>query len=64
VCPNDREVIKQDGICVVDCSWNRVAPTPFRLPSNAEVLRTLAVLANEQERKFTFVMLSGSRWLD
>ena len=23
VCPNDRGVIQSDGICVVDCSWNR-----------------------------------------
>jgi ribosome biogenesis protein Tsr3 len=23
-CPNDRDIIQSDGICVVDCSWNKV----------------------------------------
>ncbi|KAJ1490557.1 hypothetical protein T484DRAFT_1664932 [Baffinella frigidus] len=29
VCPDDRAVIQQDGICVVDCSWNRVDDVCF-----------------------------------
>ena len=29
VCPNDRDVIQSDGICVVDCSWNRVDEMQF-----------------------------------
>ena len=24
VCPMDRDIIQSDGICVVDCSWNKV----------------------------------------
>mmetsp|Transcript_51914 Transcript_51914/g.122830 ORF Transcript_51914/g.122830 Transcript_51914/m.122830 type:complete len:283 (-) Transcript_51914:23-871(-) len=31
VCPMDREVIISDGICVVDCSWNRVDEMPFHI---------------------------------
>jgi len=29
VCPNDRGVIQSDGICVVDCSWNKVDDLAF-----------------------------------
>jgi pre-rRNA-processing protein TSR3 len=29
VCPFDREVIQSDGICVVDCSWNKVDDLAF-----------------------------------
>jgi pre-rRNA-processing protein TSR3 len=29
VCPNDRDVIQSDGICVVDCSWNKVDDLAF-----------------------------------
>ena len=29
VCPNDRAVIQSDGICVVDCSWNKVDDLAF-----------------------------------
>ena len=29
VCPNDRGVIQSDGICVVDCSWNKVDDLNF-----------------------------------
>jgi pre-rRNA-processing protein TSR3 len=31
VCPLDRETIMSDGICVVDCSWNRVEEMPFHI---------------------------------
>jgi len=29
VCPMDRDIIQSDGICVVDCSWNKVDDMPF-----------------------------------
>ena len=29
VCSNDRDVIQSDGICVVDCSWNKVDDLAF-----------------------------------
>jgi pre-rRNA-processing protein TSR3 len=43
----DREVIRRKGLCVVDCSWNKLDEVPFsKLKSPHERLLPLCVAAN------------------
>jgi pre-rRNA-processing protein TSR3 len=30
VSPADKEIVEQHGVCVVDCSWNKIEEVPFQ----------------------------------
>ena len=44
-CPNDRDIIQSDGICVVDCSWNKVDTYIFLFSTSPDILQYFLFLS-------------------